>query len=291
MIPIRGFVKTVLAGLFPHWVERFGSERFFRLPPAEVIYQEAMGTAVPLPWTVNGGKATIALVDSQFMLRNYVEEGVSPGKIRLTGSIGHDAIYDLWRSSNLANSQGDFSKLGRGPMTAVISFPPSYFPERHDYSEFSSYQELISNWVLAIKSHPNLSAIFQAHPQTSAADLDTISRFVDLSTRPIREIIAECDLLITTDSSIIKTAILLKKPVINYDAYGWGAGLFEEITAVIKASTIRELREEIGQLMQTQTYAEMVFSLEVESANWGMLDGKAWKRTRAELEILMHHSP
>jgi hypothetical protein len=290
MIPIRGFIVNVLAGLFPRWVEQFGSERYFRLPPTEVIYHEFMGTSVPLPWTVNGGRATIALVDSQFMLKNYIAEGVPPEKIRLTGSIGHDAIYDLWRLSSLAKTKGDFSELGRGPVNVVVSFPPSYFPERQDYSEFSSYEELVSNWVQAIESYSTLSTVFQAHPQTSAADLETISKFVDLSTSPIRELIAECDLLITTDSSIIKTALLLQKPVINYDAYGWGAALFEEITAVLQASTIRELREKIGQLMQTQKYAEVVLGLQAESANWGMLDGKAWERTKVELESLMHQS-
>lgn len=287
MIPIRGFMNLILASLLPHWVEQFGSERYFRLPPMEILYHEIMGTSVPNPWTVNGGKATVALVDSQFMFRNYIAEGVPPKKLRLTGSIGHDSIYELWGLSKFAKTHSDLSKFGRSPVNVVVSFPPSYFPERQQHSEFSSYKDLILNWVQAIESNSSLSPVFQAHPQTSADDLDAISKLVELSTRPIRELIAECDLLITTDSSIIKTAILLRKPVINYDAYGWGASLFDEITAVIQASTICELRDEIRQLMQTQTYAEMVISLEVESANWGMLDGKAWERTRFELESFM----
>ena len=287
---VETFMEHLLARAFPRWVESFESFRFFRLPPKEIIYRELVGLTVPNPWTLNGGKATIALVDSELMLRNYLHEGVPLEKIRVVGSLIQDELSQLQvliqMRSNLIKGGGKPQSSTR-KLRVLVAFPPSYLPAREKYSEFQTYEDLISNWILSVESRDVSTPTYQAHPHTDKADLATIEAFVDLSTRPIFQLVSECDVLITTDSSIIKAAILLEKPVINYDAYGWTAPLYDEVRGVMGARTLRDVESRLHQLSDANTYEEMCSELAATSSDWGRVDGNAWRRIRAEIELLL----
>lgn len=283
---VHSRLDHVVALAFPRWVDNFESERYFRLPILEILYRELVGLSVPNPWTVNGGRATIALVDSLSMSRNYREGGVTGEKIRTVGALMHDELFTLQlRTQGSTEPYGEAKNPSRF-LNVFVALPASFFPSRQEHSEFKTYRDLICNWASAIASNPSVQVVWQAHPQTAAEDAATIEEIVSLSRKSVFELIAECDVLITTDSSIIKAAIVLRKPVINYDAYGWDAPLFMEVRPLIRVSTLEDLQARVRDLENPRFYGKVVSELDSVASDWGQIDGKAWSRIRGEIETL-----
>ncbi|HAU0491499.1 TPA: hypothetical protein JBG21_14710, partial [Legionella pneumophila] len=100
------------------------------------------------------------------------------------------------------------------------AFPGNYITDRKEFCEFKSYNDLVDYWISALKNLPNVKLLFQAHPAVTQEQRKYIeSKGITLLTDDITKLITECDLLITSVSSVIRLAIVCKKPVINYDVY------------------------------------------------------------------------
>lgn len=285
--PVISEVTTLrhklIARFFPKWVATFFGRNYIRLPIKDIFYHELFGLSVPDPWTVHGGRASVLLAESEQMLSHYLSEGVPAEKIRETGSISQDEIFEALQNSARNHSADSIVMQSDKRTRVVVSFPPSYFPSRKGKSEFSNYRELVENWVKLLESIPSVDVRYQAHPNTSIEDINLIKQFVALDNRKISELIAEGDLLITSYSSVIRIAITCQKPVINYDAYSFEYPDYLGVSGVFHASNYLQLSELVSRLLEPDFYKKAVLSLSAISQDWGKVDGLAWSRIRAAI--------
>jgi hypothetical protein len=280
---VRGVLEWTVSMLFPSWVEDFSGEKYLRLSPAQILYREITGLSIPRPWTVHGGHASLLLAESDFMKNHYLREGVPHDKIRKTGSLVHDEL------AKIKISRTDFRKKTKSHpemMRVAVSLPPSYFPSLNKAVEFPTYSDLIIAWVKVMSGQKGITVTYQAHPHTNSSDLEIICELVELSDEPIVEIISDCDLLITSYSSIIRMALVLGKPVINFDVYGFDFPDYKNVTGVTEISRMKDLDKSISEILEAATYPQLTKVLSERAGEWGWLDGNSWPRVQSSLEQL-----
>jgi hypothetical protein len=292
-------VQTLLARLvarfFPKWVTLYEGKRWLRLNPLEVIYMELKGALVENPWTVHGGSADLLLAESEQMKLHYLGEGVREEKILLTGSLVGDEIFEQEKklTPNFLSANSDENRTTPRPLKILCAFPPSYVDERVGICKYQSFSHLIGDWILALESLPNAVVTYQGHPNLSAKDRQIIEEYVHLSNKDVTELIYNCDLLVTSVSSIIRTAIQCSKPVVNYDVYEFDYPDYKDVSSVYYVNELEELREVLQRLTSTfDSYLAAVQDASINRNIWGVIDGKSWQRIDNAVSglILKHNS-
>lgn len=284
IVPIKTLQHKIVALLFPKWVGKFSGNDYFRLPIIEILAREFLCLSIPNPWTVHGGHASLLLAESEFMFRHYLKEGVPASKIRITGSISHDEIFSNKLTLDTGRSFDGVQTVRHNPIRVVVSFPPSYFSSKGLESEFDTYEELIESWVKLLESTTNLQVVYQAHPSTVDQDLFILKKYVELDNRAISELIADCDLLITSYSSVIRIAISCHKPVINYDAYLFEFPDYLGVPGVYNVSDYTQLSHIVCKFATPDFYKGEVETFSTTRYDWGRIDGLAWSRIRSAID-------
>jgi hypothetical protein len=265
---------------FPKWVTVHDTVAIARLPIPIILSKEAHGLAPRNPWTVHGGWADKVAVESQVMLNHYRREGLPDKKLELVGSLATDDLYNAMRRDPDALKAFDLGgKRMPDSISVLCAIPPNYvgFGARH--CEFSSFQSMVDFWIDALSSVPGAQITFQLHPGMAIRDADYVRSRVPVSDADIANLIAGCDVLVTSVSSIIRLAIACRKPTVNYDVYGFSYPDFARAPGVLNVAKREDFVRAIKGLLTDETeYREAQAALAASSAKWGVPDGEAGTR-------------
>ncbi|HAU0997723.1 TPA: hypothetical protein JBH64_13940, partial [Legionella pneumophila] len=259
------------------WSRKIGGKRVLRTSGYLILAQEFFRYAPSLPWTVHGGHSRYLAAESDFMIEHYKGENIKASKIVLTGSLAFDDLYNqLKNNQNLHNAYLKTATITSNQICILSAFPGNYITDRKEFCEFKSYNDLVDYWISALKNLPNVKLLFQAHPAVTQEQRKYIeSKGITLLTDDITKLITECDLLITSVSSVIRLAIVCKKPVINYDVYHFNYPDYLSAPGVIHVQDKEGFTLNINNIVSDPTKYQYYANQQAKSAaKWGNLDGQ-----------------
>ncbi len=271
-----------IARLRPRWVYTYQGEKLLCMHGNRIVALELLGWSVPKPWSVHGGHADVLAVESKAMFDHYRREGLPKRKLVLTGTVAND---DLARFMSAAEP-----RTPGAPLRVLCSIPPDYTTRTQ--CAFDDYDTLVNFWLNTLNSLPNITLSVQLHPAVPAKYKAIIANSgITIVEENITELIPNCDVFVTSVSSVIRYAIACGKPVINYDVYGFGYTDYDTVKGVKLCTTQAEFETQAIRLTQDNLYYRQVCEEQAEVAQeWGILDGRAGERIMALFQRLAGRS-
>lgn len=256
---------AVMATVLPKWVTYTAVHGpLARASLRSILSIELSGLRPRDVWTVHGGAGGKLLSESPRMTEHYADEMIPETKISEVGSL---ALDELATAMKRATPREDRHRI-------LVSLPPDYFAERKP-ADFQSYEQMVEAWIGAARDLGEV--VVQAHP--AARDRLT-SMGVEFDTRDIVELIAECDVLTTSVSSIIRLALAAGKPVVNYDCYRFR---YDDYAGLRTCRTVYDFVTLKAGLSFAATHLDL--GTVEEAARWGSLDGRAGERMLKALGV------
>ncbi len=271
----------LLASRFPKWVHtRDDGVEILRMPAVIALAREYQRLAPVNPWTVHGGIANKIAVESEIMRQHYSGEGLPDEKLAYTGALASDDMYRMMKSdaaSALAFDRG--SKRDPGKTHILCAIPPDYVDHPSAKCEFKSFCELADFWIDSLLAIPNAEVVFQTHPGIGKKDAEYVRSRVNVTDDNISSLIPRCDVLVTSVSSIIRLAIICRKPVVNYDVYNFAYRDYLEAPGVMAVTDKGKFQAAIqGLSADSAFYSATVASQIKDGSGWGVLDGQSADR-------------
>jgi hypothetical protein len=271
----------ILAHNYPRWLHTDSAgNAFFRLPAVIALARELQGQSIRDPWTVHGGRADKIAVESAKMRRHYISEGIPARKLRDTGALATDEIYTAMMSEPARRSAFESGKRIRSDkVTILCALPPDYTAERSARTDFASFRELADFWIDTVLSVPNVEPTFQLHPAMAKEHADYVRSRTRVTDENIATLIPGCDFLVTSVSSIIRLSVACRKPVVNYDVYGFDYSDYKDAPGVMHVATRADFKSAVARLAADDAaYASAIGALKKGADQWGIIDGQSANR-------------
>lgn len=269
----RKFLK-----LFPKWkTKRDGKDVVF-LPAKIAFARELFRTAPSDPWSVHGGPADRIAVENEFMRRHYLQDGLAPTKLAMVGALANDDLFSALMADPLSEASFKTGSRREERSTSVLcALPPNYIGGYAPNCEFQSYVDLV-DFLAAAFNRPGVKVTFQLHPGIAKADADYVRSKVPVVDEDISQLIPAHDALVTTGSSIIRMATTCRKPVLNYDVFGFNYQDYDAVPGVLKARDKSEFIAILDQITNGDRYRATVSEITKNQSDWGYFDGQCGSR-------------
>ena len=285
----QGVYGNKVIKYYSHWLKKgkYANALFF--VPEYIFALEKSGIKVPNPWTVPGGLFSKIAVESNRMLSHYLRESIPLSKLTVVGSVYCDLLYRTLQESKCyqiayAESKPIFSTKKR----ILVCWPANYHSTRGKFCEFLSYEDLSQQVLLFFQSLSGIELTISLHPAIDSKNAIMIRDLgVTVSNEHVIDLIPKHDIYISCFSSTIRWAIAARKPVINYDFYGFRLADYDGIESVFYVDKFSDYKKTIIFLLEDKHYLAAAKKQALESVAWGNVDGDNFNRIYNLIENLI----
>jgi hypothetical protein len=195
-------------------------------PLTRAIYRStlhALGLGFDLVNSYGGGEAKIFAVIGEAFRDQFVRQGVRGKRIEVTGHATHDAVFH--RAQHLdAAERAEIRRRYGLPQEMTIALYATQPVLWRKVMTREALERNVRAIAQTICKRPNCRLVLKLHPREDPADYDFCER-LDPPVRVIAhaempDLIAACDLFISSSSSTVLLAMMLDRPIItvNFDA-------------------------------------------------------------------------
>lgn len=242
---VNTFSKRLFVALLPKWKYDANGRLMIRKSIAEAIAVEILGCSPENPWMYIGGNSSKILVESEFVKDYYIESGVNKNKIEVIGTLYPDR-KNATDKDHIEKDNNVHKKI------VVCSLPP----DLDNQEMFSTHEEMTRFWVQSLNQR-SVHLIISLHPRLALKDFLYIrdEYGVEISGKPINELIESCDIFAAGASATIRAALTYKKITLNFDPF-FNFTTFFNIPMVIFVRTKEDFIAEYEKLIMDQKYFE-----------------------------------
>ena len=153
--------------------------------------------------------------------------------------------------------------------------------------------EMIEAVALASELLPNLKLVVRSHPYANMANHPEFGRFKDrltISTSDLEADIYHADLVVFSYSTLAEEALLLGKPIIQWQGIGFNGSVFRDIGGIKSVNTSDQLRQSFEEFLRNPSlyYPSNDFTDLVEHMCFFKADGLNSERVAANIRALMN---
>jgi hypothetical protein len=288
-----GVINRLVGKIYPNWLRHHKDKWLLRTPGIRIILMEWLKIAPPVPWMFNSGYADAIAVESEALLKYYLDGGLSPEQLVSTGSPANDVLARISQTKEVQKrilcTKLDFD-INRPILLSAIPPDCLYMMGGRPDCEFASYEALLDNWIggLAKTTH-FFNVVLCVHPSVNILTLSKYEtshiRLCDWNTV---NLIPLCDVFVASVSSTIRWAIAAGVPVVNYDVYQYHYTDYLQEPGVQTLYNNTDFSNALRKLSDNPN--ELLIQKERQSERaeyWGLLDGKAGNRLMSLFESLI----
>lgn len=282
--------KRILAHVFPKWVLHHRG-RSLILPAIHILACEYLDVVPDQPWVISSGPADAIAAESRFMSDYYLRAGIRPGKIRLTGALSDDKLYQLLQSREAQRAALSLrSGIALQGKVVLIGLPPDQFGGgRREGCEFENYEALVRYMVGTVAAQCNgATLLINLHPRVSRENVAYLEALgATIIAEPIEHLVPLTDVYVSVVSATIRLAISCGIPVINYDAYRYDYDDYKKLPGVLEVKTKEAFSATVEALIRDAAFYGNVRQAQQETARHLCdMDGNAGARMLALFEEL-----
>lgn len=286
----EGLKGWLLRKIAPQWLKTGKHAGQLMFPQSFILKQELLGISIRDPWIVHGGASDRLCAENALALQQYLEEGVPPEKIALTGSPYSDRMLEgLAEDSPASSAFLKSAYIVSGRPRILVSWPPSYHSIFPGKNEFLTYEEMTVNILAFINTLKDCDVTVSVHPAADAKVHELLNGVgITTSVDDVIKLLPCNDIFITYFSSSIRWALGAGKVVLNYDAYRIGLDNYSTAPGFWTTAESAELKAKLAELVTNEAeFARLAGAQAADAPNWGFLDGKCNERILAEIDQLM----
>lgn len=269
--------RRLVSRIFPNWVQETKEGPLFFYPIGEALAAKMLGMIPKYPWSIGGGAAKRMAVESSNVFENYLQEGIPPSKMIITGKPSVDQIYSHIKKLDYKKLR---EKLGIDQYKSVILCSVPQLAE-HSLLSWEEHWREVDFLLASLSTESGVVLLLSLHPQSNPDAYRTIAKKYGaiIATNRIYDLIPMCDFLVATYSSIVVQAIGCGKPVIVVDFFGLNSPYFNEEPGVIVVKERDTLVPMVKKLLYDKdAYQEFANSQRKSSSKWILLDGQCTQR-------------
>ena len=238
----------LVAHLFPRWRMRQNGHDLVRLPFTHVLAHERLGLTPRDPWLMNSAALDALCVENQAAKNYFIESGIQPANIHVTGSAAMDEMYTI-RSRRNKHLGRDADK----PLLLISGCPNQL--HKCPFCEFTSMQEIAQAVAEALSPlKDTYRCVVRPHPGFLEFGEYLAPYGFEVSTKPTAELVVLSDLFVAFASSTIRWAVCCNVPTINYDVFHYNYAEYKETAGVLHAQTHHEFADLAGKLAFGNTF-------------------------------------
>jgi len=288
---VRGLSGALARLFFPQWIRRYGPEHVLFQPVSVSLAAWLHGMMASRPWSIAGGRATRAAVESEVARAARLSEGVPASKLVVTGKPSDDLTYKaIARDVGLPRQVTDVLSDGR-PLL-VLAVPQLAEHRILPWDEHWAEIEFLFRTLERAWKGPVLASL---HPKS---DPDQYRAFaskhgVQIAEDRLQRILPSCDVFVATYSSTVVQAIALAKPTVVVDFYGLDYTFYDNAPGVVVTRDRQQLEPVLGRIQTDPAYRRQLSQRQESTGkDWCLLDGRSTARILDVLEKLISaHQP
>lgn len=246
--------------------------------PAVTLALAWMGMLPPNPWVLGAGHTTWVTVTGEEDRRRFADQGVPPGKLRVTGNPSHDGLYRLaQQASELRQALGRKYLLPAERPNLVCAVPHLV---EHNLVEAGRHWADTRSLVQALASS-GANLLLSLHPKSDPAQY----RFLEseygarILEEPLQEALPAADLFAAGFSTTVLWAVLLGIPAVVIDTAGLGYDIYDHLPGVIKVEGLDRLGPVLARCFNDPDYARSLRQAQADcAAQIAPFDGQACRR-------------
>ena len=262
----------------PHWVRQGADYMITRLPFSELMGRELFGTAPFDPWLVNSNGADHLALESDAMVKIYLDHGFQSGQLIALGNPMHDRLAHIREQRQDQRTQLA-QRHGFNPESPliVVAMPPDQRSTRP--CPFDSYEQIMEAFGQCPEHETGAAVIVSPHPNMNQDQKDSfILKGGHLEHVSVAELLPLADLYIACVSSTIKWALGLGIPVIDFDCYGYNYPDYHQLPQVLSVSTKEDFLAGLTDWHSPEKRASLEAAATNGAAKWGGIDGNCLER-------------
>lgn len=274
---ISSWAGRFLADQFPNWVYRDDKESFFFIPPGIALAAKFWGIMPDDPWTLGGGVATRMAVESPWLKKMFVEQGVSEDKMVVTGKPSIDQIFDLVQETDVEKMYQEWEVAGK--QKVILCSVPQL--AEHGLLTWEEHWQEIDFLVATLSSQPDAIVVLNLHPKSDPEQYESVAAKYGaiLADQRIYSLLPACNIFVATYSSTVVQAIGVGKPTIVVDFYDLNYTLYNDAPGVVIVNQRKDFGVILNRLVTDREYYERLSKSQKEnSSEWALLDGQCTRR-------------
>lgn len=222
----------------------------------------ALGLNFDLVNSYGGGEARLFAVIGEAFRDQFVRQGVRGKQIEVTGHPTHDAVFR--RAQTIDDEERaairDQYALPRGATIALYATQPVLWRKVMTREALEANVRAIAR---AVGERPGCQLVLKLHPREDPADyafcdrLDPPVRVIAQAETP--DLIAACDLFISSSSSTVLLAMMLDRPIVtvNFDGVPH-FDQFDGIGGTVHVRTHEQFAQALNRLFEDRQAAEQL---------------------------------
>jgi hypothetical protein len=219
----------------------------------------ALGLDFDLVNSYGGGEARLFAVMGEAFRDQFVRQGVRDKRITVTGHPTHDAVFRRAETVDAAERAAIRGRYDLAPGRTVVLYATQPVLWRKVMSR-EALERNVRAIAAAVAARPGCELIVKLHPREDPADyefcatLDPPVRIIAQAEMP--DLIAACDLFISSSSSTVLVAMMLDRPIItvNFDAVPH-FDQFESIGGTVHVRTLEQFAAALSRLLEDDAAA------------------------------------
>jgi hypothetical protein len=273
--------------LAPQWLATAHLPGAVYFPPESILSLEAMGVSLEDPTTLMDGYVDVICVEGDAMRRHYLNEGVRPSKLAMTGSIYCDEILDSLKGDERARAAFRNPRfIDPGRPRVLISWSLDRHADRARFNEFLTYKDMTHAFFRRLRELRGIDVTISLSPNNTPREAATWIEEAGfpVTKENIMSLIARHDLFVAASSSTRRWAFACGKPVVSYDTYGLEHDKMSG-KGFLSSTRLDEVIAQIDQLTKSEdAYRELAAPQCAEAESWGMMDGHCTHRIVRTIE-------
>ncbi len=195
-------------------------------PVTQGAYQAALrllGLKFDLVSSYGGGEARQFAVMGEAFREQFVRQGVLNKEIVTTGHPTHDAVFRQAQAIDAARRAEIRARYGFNADRTVVLYATQPVLWRKVISR-ETLEQNVRAMAEAVQRDPSRQLVLKLHPREDPADYAFCAQFdppvTVIPTAEMPELIAACDIFVSSSSSTVLLAMMLDRPIItvNFDA-------------------------------------------------------------------------
>lgn len=208
-------LDEIVTKKFPRYILNSEGKSYLPLSAAQIVSFEYLGVEIPRPWAWNANDIDKIIVDSEYSHRLNLEQSVpSKSLTRIQSLINRNickskAILTIPKSIKGELELPIVLINAPAPLQGLMEIPECSFEDPKEM--ISAFLKFPSD--ILDKAH----FVWCVHPRLKKEDYSYVQTWgVHIVDAPAVDLLPVCDVFVGSDSTLFKTALLLKKPVVNF---------------------------------------------------------------------------
>lgn len=234
------------------------------------------------PWTLGGGLSTILAVFGEYDRLAAEQEGVDPGKIRVTGQPSLDELDEASRTCDqIRRDVAAAYGLSSSERFIVCAVPHQAEENLLDENTHAEQTRALFAALSRQKEAHDAHVLLSLHPKSDVRNYQSLADEAGLTivSEPLTRILPLADIMVGTLTSTIRWAAGLAIPVVVIDTLRRGYTIFDHLECVRMVYSADELGAMLEEYFCDAVLRERLKAMaQVQAKQVALIDGKVTAR-------------